>query len=87
MPLFIRQNDTLPVSRLGYGPNHVAFEFRGNKLFVADDDTDLLFALRSAGYEEVASEDPRYDFIATEGWGRLAQRDYLAANPTPPPEE
>lgn len=84
MPLFIRQNDELPVARLGYGPNHVAFELRGNKIFVDAEDEHLLFALRANGYEEVASDDPRYDFITREGWSRQAQHRYAVEHP---PEE
>ena len=85
MPLFIRQNDELPVARLGYGPTCPGFEFRGNRLLVDDEDEALLTSLRANGFEEVADDDPRRAFIIDQGWDRLSQRRYAIENP--PPEE
>lgn len=86
MRLFIR-NESQPAGQLELGQNHPGFEFKNNALQVADDDTALIFAMQAGGYEEVASDDPRRDFILEQGWSRHSQQDYQRMNPTPPPEE
>lgn len=86
MIVFIK-NDGQPVARLGCGDSYPAFEFQGNRLLVDDNDTALLFALRGNNYKEVTVDDPRYQWIISQGWSRLSQQDYLRNNPPAPEEE
>ena len=76
--VFIRTGNPVPTAR----PAHPAIEFRNNVLVVDELDTEMVAALTAIGAEEVTAEDPRYDWIVTQGWSRQAQRDY-ARQPEP----
>ena len=84
--VFIRTDNSVPTARHGYGDNCPAFEFRNNVMVVDELDTVMIAALQSAGAEEVSADDPRYDWVTTQGWSRQSQRDY-ARQPEPEVEE
>lgn len=85
--LFIRSNDTLPVVACeAYNMTDVMFV---NNVLQTED-TDLAAQLIAMGYELVADDDPRREWILTQGWSRQAQRDYARQPVTveePQPEE
>ena len=85
--IFIRPDNSVPTARLGYGDNCPAFEFRNNVMVVDELDTVMIAALQYAGAEEVASDDPRYDWVTTQGWSRLSQLDYARQPVEEEPEE
>lgn len=84
--VFIRDS-SVPTCRVGaYGDNCPPFEFVANVLVVDELDTALVAALQSVGAEEVTADDPRYDWITTQGWSRQSQRDFTR-QPEPEVEE
>lgn len=70
--IFIRPDDLPTVDCQSFNMQDVVF----TNNVLQTEDNDLAAQLVAMGYELVADDDPRRDFILAQGWSRQAQRDY-----------
>ena len=80
--LFIRP-DTLPTAIFeGYNMTDIVFV---NNVLQTEDET-LAAQLVAMGFELVAADDPRREWMLAHGWSRHSQRDYALNHPAQPEE-